>query len=73
MKWSFFHIFFSLEAPMTLISIPLEPSLLLFYQKIASESGKSLETVLHDALFQLAGALSLEILHPDDIFPQTPL
>jgi len=44
------------------ITINLEPSLLLFYQRIASSSGKSLEQVLSDALFRLAGELSLQAL-----------
>jgi len=47
---------------MTHISLALEPSVLLFYQRIAENSGKSLEQVLRDALFRLAGELSLEAL-----------
>ena len=48
---------------MTPITIPLEPAVLLFYSRIASAAGKSLEQVLSDALFKLAGELSLEALH----------
>ena len=65
MKWYFLIIFFP-EAPMTRISIVLEPSVLLFYQRIAENSGKSLEQVLRDALFRLAGELSLEALERAD-------
>ena len=44
------------------ITIPLDPSVILFYKRIALISGKSLETVLSDALFKLAAELSLEAL-----------
>ena len=46
--------------PVTLI---LEPNVALFYTKVAQEAGLSLEQVLSDALFKLAGELSLEALH----------
>ena len=44
------------------VTLTLEPSLVLFYTRIAVCSGKSLEQVLSDALFKLAGELSLEAL-----------
>ena len=47
---------------MTEITLHLEPAVLLFYNRIATAAGKSLEQVLTDALFKLAGELSLEAL-----------
>ena len=47
---------------MTKITLLLEPSVLLFYQRIAQNSGKSLEQVLCDALMKLAGELSLQAI-----------
>ena len=44
------------------ITLQLEPSLVLFYTRIAMISGVSLEQLLQDALFKLAGELSLEAL-----------
>ena len=44
------------------ILLRLEPSLALFYSRIAQSMGLSLEQVLGDALFKLAGELSLEAL-----------
>lgn len=44
------------------ITIRLEPYVVYFYQQIADIYGFSLEQVLHDALFKLAGELSLEAL-----------
>ncbi len=44
------------------ITLSLEPSVALFYSRIAAHTGKSLEQVLTDALFKLAGELSLEAL-----------
>jgi hypothetical protein len=41
-------------------SIVLEPLVADFYQKIAQNSGKPLEQVLEDALFRLAGELSVQ-------------
>ena len=52
--------------PMININVPLDPSLVLFYGKIAETAGLSLEQVLSDALFKLAGELSLEALHHSD-------
>lgn len=44
------------------VTLSLEPALALFYIRIACSAGKSLEQVLTDALFNLAGELSLEAL-----------
>ena len=44
------------------VTILLEPSVALFYTNIAELTGLSLEQVLSDALFKLAGELSLEAL-----------
>ena len=45
------------------VTLILEPSLALFYTKVAQSAGLPLEQVLTDALFKLAGELSLEALH----------
>ena len=47
---------------MTEVTIFLEPCVALFYKNIADSIGLSLEQVLSDALFKLAGELSLESL-----------
>lgn len=47
---------------MTEITLLLEPAVALFYTRIADAMGISLEQVLNDALFKLAGELSLEAL-----------
>ena len=47
---------------MTQITLDLEPSVVLFYTRIALAAQKPLEQVLSDALFKLAGELSLEAL-----------
>ena len=47
---------------MTEVTLLLDPAVVLFYQKIAASAGLSLESVLRDALFKLAGELSLEAL-----------
>ena len=44
------------------VTLSLEPSVLLFYTRIALACGKPLEQILSDALFKLAGELSLEAL-----------
>ena len=46
------------------IRLQLEPSVALFYTRIALSAGVPLEQVLQDALFKLAGELSLEALKP---------
>ena len=47
---------------MTTVTLSLEPSVALFYARVARAAGKTLEEVLSDALFKLAGELSLEAL-----------
>ena len=47
---------------MTQVTLLLEPSVVLFYTKIAESAGISMEQVLCDALFKLAGELSMEAL-----------
>ena len=47
------------------VTILLEPSVALFYTKIAKLANLPLEQVLSDALFKLAGELSLEVLQKD--------
>lgn len=44
------------------ILLHLDPSAALLYSRIAAASGKSIQQVLQDALFLLAGELSLEAL-----------
>ena len=44
------------------ITLDLEPELVLFYTRVALNSGKDLCQVLSDALFRLAGELSMEAL-----------
>nr|WP_325221407.1 hypothetical protein [uncultured Oscillibacter sp.] len=34
-----------------------------FYEKVSKQAGRSIEQVLSDALFKLAGELALEALH----------
>lgn len=48
---------------MTQVTLLLEPALVRFYTNIAETAGVPLEQVLCDALFKLAGELSLEALH----------
>jgi hypothetical protein len=57
MKHSFFR-----EEIMIQVTLLLEPSVALFYTHVAESAGISLEQVLSDALFKLAGELSLEAL-----------
>ena len=47
---------------MTEITLFLDSAAVLFYKRIADSMGLSLEQVLSDALFKLAGELSLESL-----------
>ena len=51
---------------MTEVTVTLEPAVALFYGRIAEAAGKPLEQVLSDALFKLAGELSLEALRRKD-------
>ena len=48
---------------MTQVTLILDPSVVLFYTKLAQSVGLTLEQVLADALFKLAGELSLEAIH----------
>lgn len=47
---------------MTEITLLLEPAVALFYSRVAAAAGVTLESVLCDALFKLAGELSLEAI-----------
>ena len=47
---------------MTEFTLLLEPTVALFYSRIASAAGIPIENVLQEALFKLAGELSLEAL-----------
>ena len=47
---------------MTQVTLLLEPAVAVFYSKVAERAGLPLETVLSNALFKLAGELSLEAL-----------
>ena len=47
---------------MTEVTVSLEPEVALFYNRIAEFMGLTLAQVLSDALFKLAGELSLEAL-----------
>ena len=47
---------------MTQVTLLLEPSVALFYTRVAESAGVPLDQVLSDALFKLAGELSLEAL-----------
>ena len=44
------------------IKLELPPEVALFYIRVAAAAGRSLERVIADALFKLAGELSLEAL-----------
>ena len=48
------------------VTVTLEPAVVLFYGRVAEAAGKTLEQVLSDALFKLAGELSLEALRNRD-------
>ena len=43
------------------IRLPAETA--AFYEKVAKQAGRSIEQVLSDTLFKLAGGLALEALH----------
>ena len=49
---------------MTQVTLLLEPTVAQFYIRVAESAGIPLEQVLADALFKLAGELSLEALKP---------
>ena len=44
------------------VTLQLDPTVALFYGRIAAITGRTLEQVITDALFKLAGELSLEAL-----------
>ena len=44
------------------VTLHLEPEVALFYTRVAFHAGVPLERVIADALFKLAGELSLEAL-----------
>ena len=46
------------------VTLTIDPAVVLFYARIAAATERSLEQVLSDALFKLAGELSLEALRP---------
>ena len=48
---------------MTQVTLHLEPSVALFYTRVAAAAELPLEKVLSDALFKLAAELSLEALN----------
>ena len=50
---------------MTQVTILLEPSVAQFYIQVAEHAGLPLEKVLADALFKLAGELSLKALQTE--------
>ena len=47
---------------MDTVVLPLDEATLRFYRRVAEAAGLPLESVLSDALFKLAGELSLEAL-----------
>ena len=47
---------------MTEVTLQLDQAVAYFYQRIAAANGISLEQVLCDALFKLAGELSLQAI-----------
>ena len=47
---------------MTEVTLQLDDAVTCFYQRIAAANGLSLEQVLCDALFKLAGELSLQAM-----------
>ena len=51
---------------MKTVTLTLDPVVALFYTRIAESSGKSLEQVISDALFRLAGELSLNSLQKQE-------
>ncbi len=49
------------------VTVTLEPAVVRFYAHIAAVAGLPLEQVLADALFKLAGELSLEAIKAREI------
>ena len=52
---------------MTQITLELEPVVALFYTQIAEAAQKPLDQVIGDALFKLAGELSLEAMKKQNL------
>ena len=50
---------------MTEVTLQLDPAAALFYRRIAQMQGLPLEQVLSDALFKLAGELSLQAMQKE--------
>ena len=48
------------------VLLQLDPTVALFYTRLAQTAGVSLEQVLSDALFKLAAELSLEALRASE-------
>ena len=44
------------------LNLYLNPTTYLFYRRVAEATGKTVEEVISDALFKLAGELSLEAI-----------
>ena len=62
MKYQLLNIFQPQEEFMKYVTLQLEDTVAAFYDRNAAANGLSLEQVLSDALFKLAGELSLEAL-----------
>ena len=58
---------------MTKVTLYLEPTVVTFYTQIAESCDLPLRQVLEDALFKLAGELSLEALKEKNYFLSEPL
>ena len=52
---------------MTEVTLQLDPASAVFYDRIARMQGLSLEQVLSDALFKLAGELSLQAIREKEL------
>ena len=48
------------------LTLRLDPAVVLFYTKVAALTGIPLEQVIADALFKLAGELSLESIRQNN-------
>ncbi len=48
---------------MEAVTLILDPATAAFYREVAKRAGVSVEQALSDALFKLAGELSLQALH----------
>ena len=54
---------------MVTVNITLEPAVAYFYGQVAKQAELPIEQVLSDALFKLAGELSLDALKKSATFP----